>query len=397
LFYGGFHIRVRGSFYNPAIRCDGKTKPPMPWNDNAGPGPWGSPPPNDGKKDADRSRGDEPRSGGPRGSGEPPPPFDVNGLFERLSDRLRQTFGGPGRARAFAGSALGLLALWGISGCYVVQPKEQAVVTTFGAYSRTAQPGLRYHMPWPVEHAELVPFTSIQTLDIGGSVSQPMPDERLMLTGDENIVDLSFTVQWKVSDAAKYAFNVRDPDVVIKDVAESAMREVVGRTALTPILTTGRGQVQDQTEVLMQRILDRYDVGVSIQSVNIQAATTPAPVLEAYRDVQRAAQNAESAANNARGEAAQIRQAALGYREQVVREAAGDADRFNQVYAQYKLAPAVTRERLYIETMQRVLERSNKVIIDNKGATAPVILPPDVFRPKASVAASTAAAEGTVR
>jgi membrane protease subunit HflK len=222
-------------------------------------------------------------------------------------------------------------------------------------------------------------------------------DERLMLTGDENIVDLSFTVQWKVSDAAKYVFNVREPDTVIKDVAESAMREVIGRTALTPILTTGRGQVQDQTEQLMQRILDRYDVGVSIQSVNIQAATTPGPVLEAYRDVQRAAQNAESAANNARGEAAQIRQAALGYREQVVREAAGDADRFNQIYAQYKLAPAVTRERLYIETMQRVLEKSNKVIIDNKGATAPVILPPDVFRPRASAAASNAAAEGTVR
>ena len=369
----------------------------MPWNDNAGPGPWGSPPPNDGKKDSDRNRGEEPRSSGPRGPGEPPPPVDFNALIERLSDRMRQTFGGPSRGRAVLASAAGLAVLWGISGCYVVQPKEQAVVTTFGAYSRTAQPGLRYHLPWPVEHAELVPFTSIQTLDIGGTVSQPVSDERLMLTGDENIVDLSFTVQWKVSDAPKYAFNVREPDTVIKDVAESAMREVIGRTALTPILTTGRGQVQDQTEALMQRILDRYDVGVSIQSVNIQAATTPGPVLEAYRDVQRAAQNAESAANNARGEAAQIKQAALGYREQVVREAAGDADRFNQVYAQYKLAPAVTRERLYIETMQRVLERSNKVIIDNKGATAPVILPPDAFRPRNSVAASTAAAEGTVR
>jgi membrane protease subunit HflK len=324
--------------------------------------------------------------------------LDVNAILERLSQRLRQTFGGPSRVRAIALSAAALVGLWALSGLYVVQPKEQAVVTTFGAFSRTAQPGLRYHLPYPIEHAELVPVTSIQTLDIGGSVSQPLSDERLMLTGDENIVDLSFTVQWKVSDAAKYVFNVRDPDTVIKDVAESAMREVVGRTALTPILTTGRGQVQDQTELLMQKILDRYDVGVSIQSVNIQAATTPAPVLEAYRDVQRAAQNAESAANNARGEAAQIKQAALGYREQVVREASGDSDRFNQVYAQYKLAPAVTRERLYIETMQRVLANSNKVIIDNKGATAPVILPPDAFRPKsAAPIATTAAADGAVR
>lgn len=367
----------------------------MPWNDNAGPGPWGSPPPNDGKKDGDRPRNEEPRpGGGPKGPGGPPPPVDFNAVLERLSERLRRTFSGPGRPRAIATSALVLVALWGVSGCYVVQPKEQAVVTTFGAYSRTAQPGLRYHLPYPIEQAELVPVTSIQTLDIGGTVSQPVPDERLMLTGDENIVDLSFTVQWKVSDAAKYAFNVREPDVVIKDVAESAMREVVGRTALTPILTTGRGRVQDQTEQLMQRILDRYDVGVSIQSVNIQAATTPGPVLEAYRDVQRAAQNAESAANNARGEAAQIRQAALGYREQVVREAAGDADRFNQIYTQYKLAPAVTRERLYIETMQRVLEKSNKVIIDNKGASAPVILPPDTFRPRPS---AVSASEGAVR
>lgn len=366
----------------------------MPWNDNAGPGPWGSPPPNDGKKDVDRPKSSEtrPNGGGSRGPGAPPPPVDVNAAAERVAERLRQIFGGPGRSRAIAVSALALVGLWALSGCYVVQPKEQAVITTFGAYSRTAQPGLRYHLPYPFEHAQLVPFTSIQTLDIGGSVSQPISDERLMLTGDENIVDLSFTVQWKVSDAAKYVFNVRDPDAVIKDVAESAMREVVGRTALQPILTTGRGQLQDQTEQLMQRIVDRYDMGVSIQSVNIQAATTPAPVLEAYRDVQRAAQNAESAANNARGEAAQIKQAALGYREQVVREAAGDADRFNQVYTQYKLAPAVTRERLYIETMQRVLEKSNKVIIDNKGASAPVILPPDAFRSRVAPPASAASA-----
>jgi membrane protease subunit HflK len=371
----------------------------MPWNDNAGPGPWGSPSPNDGKKDADRPKGEAPRpGGGPKGPGGPPPPLDVNAILDRLSERFRQTFGGPSRSRAIAASGAVVVGLWALSGLYVVQPKEQAVVTTFGAYSRTAQPGLRYHLPYPVEHAELVPVTSIQTLDIGGSVSQPLSDERLMLTGDENIVDLSFTVQWKVSDAAKYVFNVRDPDTVIKDVAESAMREVVGRTALTPILTNGRGQVQDQTELLMQTILDRYDVGVSIQSVNIQAATTPGPVLDAYRDVQRAAQNAESAANNARGEAAQIKQAALGYREQVVREASGDSDRFNQVYAQYKLAPAVTRERLYIETMQRVLANSNKVIIDNKGATAPVILPPDAFRPKsAALVPTTAPADGAVR
>lgn len=368
----------------------------MPWNDNAGPGPWGSPPPNDGKKDGDRPRSEEPRPNAPKGPGGPPPPVDLNAILERVTDRLRQAFEGPGRPRAIAVSAAVVVGLWALSGCYVVQPKDQAVITTFGAYSRTAGPGLRYHLPSPIENAEIVPFTSTQSMDIGGSVAQPVPDERLMLTGDENIVDLSFTVQWRVSDAAKYSFNVIEPDTVIKDVAESAMREVVGKTALTPILTNGRGQVQDQTRRLMQQILDRYAIGVTIQSVNIQTATTPGPVLEAYRDVQRAAQNAESAANNARGEAAQIKQAALGYREQVVREAGGDAARFNQVYEQYKLAPAVTRERLYIETMQRVLEKSNKVIVDSKGANAPIILPSETFRPRTS-AASTTAAEGVVR
>ncbi|MGR4867052.1 FtsH protease activity modulator HflK [Caulobacter sp. LARHSG274] len=366
----------------------------MPWNDNAGPGPWGSPPPDDGKKDGERSRNEGPRPGG--GPGAPPPPIDVNALLDRLTQTLRRTFGGPGRQRAIAGSVLGLVALWALSGCYVVQPKEQAVVTTFGAYTRTAGPGLRYHLPFPIERAELVSVTATQALDVGGTAAAPVPDERLMLTGDENIVDLSFTVQWRVSDAAKYTFNVYEPDAVIKDVAESAMREVVGKTALTPILTTGRGQLQAETKRLMQQILDRYDIGVSIQNVNIQTATTPGPVLEAYRDVQRAAQNAQSAANNARGEAAQITQAALGYREQVVREAAGDAARFNQVYEQYKLAPAVTRERLYIETMQRVLASSNKVIIDSKGANAPVILPSDTFRPRTSIS-NAAAAEGAVR
>ena len=368
----------------------------MPWNDNAGPGPWGSPPPTEGKKDGDRPRNEGPRpgGGGPKGPGGPPPPVDINAIVERISQRLRQTFSGPGQTRAIVASAAVIAALWGLSGIYVVQPKEQAVVTTFGAYSRTAGPGLRYHLPYPFERAELVTVTTSQKLDVGGVPGAEVPAERLMLTGDENIVDLSFTVQWHVSDAAKYSFNVREPDAVIKDVAESAMREVVGKTALTPILTTGRGQVQDQTRVLMQQILDRYDIGVYVEGVRVQTATTPGPVLDAYRDVQRAAQNAESAANNARGEAAQIKQAALGYREQVVREAAGDAARFNQVYEQYKLAPAVTRERLYIETMQRVLASSNKVIIDSKGANAPVILPSDTFRPKAPIVTS---GEGAVR
>ena len=369
----------------------------MPWNDNAGPGPWGSPPPNDGKRDGDKPKGEGPRpgGGGPKGPGGPPP-VDVNALIERLNQRLRQTFTGPGRPRAIALSAAVVVGLWASTGIYVVQPKEQAVITTFGAYSRSAGPGLRYHLPYPFERAELVPVTAIQTLDVGGVPGAEVPAERLMLTGDENIVDLSFTVQWHISDAAKYTFNVRKPDGVLKDVAESAMREVIGKTPLTPILTNGRGQVENETRRLMQQILDRYDAGIYIEGVRIQVATTPGPVLDAFRDVQRADQDRQSTANLARGEAAQIVQAAKGYREQVVREAAGDAARFNQVYEQYKLAPAVTRDRLYIETMQRVLANSNKVIVDSKGANAPVILPSETFRPK-SAAVPAATVTGVAR
>jgi membrane protease subunit HflK len=269
---------------------------------------------------------------------------------------------------------------------YVVQPDQQGVVSTFGAYSRTASPGLRYHLPFPMEKVEKVSVTSLQRIDIGGAPGAPLPDESLMLTGDENIVDLSFAVQYRISDPAKYLFSLRDPDDAIKAVAESAMREVVGKTALQPILTTARGQVQDQAGTLTQAILDRYGAGVFIDSVQIRAANPPPPVIAAFQDVNTASQNAEAKVNTARGEAAKIKQAAIGYREQVVREAGGEAARFNQVYDQYKLAPAVTRERLYIETMQRVLANSNKVVIDSKGASAPVILPPDAFRPKISTA-----------
>ncbi|MDB5457742.1 MAG: HflK protein [Caulobacter sp.] len=362
----------------------------MPWNDNAGPGPWGSPPPSGDKPDGDRPKPGprRPSGGGPRGPGGPTP-IDFADLSQRLSGRLRDAFNGPGRPRAFALVAAGVVGLWALSGIYVVQPDQQAVVTTFGAYSRTASSGLRYHLPYPIERAEKVSVTSLQRIDIGGVPGAPLPDESLMLTGDENIVDLSFSVQYRIADPARYLFSLRDPDAAIKAVAESAMREVIGKTALQPILTTARGQVQDQAGTLTQAILDRYGAGVFIDSVQIRAANPPPPVIAAFQDVNTASQNAESNANVARGEAAKIKQAAIGYREQVVREAAGEAARFNQVYDQYKLAPAVTRERLYIETMQRVLANSNKVVVDSKGASAPIILPPDAFRPKASTARIT--------
>ena len=349
----------------------------MPWNDNANPGPWGSPPP------PDNGKGPTPRGPGGPGFGD---------FQQRFIQRFNAWFRGPdGRPRPVAVATLAgaVAGLWLISGFYVVQPNEQAVVTTFGAFTRTAGPGLRYHFPAPVEGVVKVPVTTLQRTDIGGVPGAAATDESLMLTGDENIVDLSFSVTWRVADAPRYVFNIKDPDGAVKAVAEASMREVVGRTALQPLISTGRGQVQAQAVELMQQILDSYDAGIRVDEVQIRNAGPPAQVVEAFREVATAQQNAESAVNVARGEAARIVQAAIGYRAQVTREAAGEAARFNQIYAQYRLAPAVTRERLYIETMQRVLAASNKVIIQGRGGTtAPVVLTPDMFRPKASAATS---------
>ena len=374
----------------------------MPWNDNANPGPWGSPPPNDGNGDKKPRR---PQGGGPRGPRRPEGP-DLNAAFEKLQRQLRDFFsGGPGgegvRPAAVAAVAGVGFGLWALSGVYIVQPNEQAVVTTFGAYSRSETPGIRYHLPSPIERVEKVPVTTLNRIDIGGVGENDMPEESLMLTGDENTVDIDFVVYWRIKDAAQYLFNIQNPDNTVKEVAESAMREVVGKSELQPILTTGRGQVQAQTAELMQRTLDSWGAGISVVEVQIRSANPPQEVAAAFRDVNSAGQDQESArneantyrnrvVNEAKGDASKLVQSAQGYREQAVREATGDVSRFNQIYEEYRRAPGETKDRLYIETMQRVLQNSNKVIIDGKGASAPIILPPDVFRPRAGAAARSA-------
>jgi membrane protease subunit HflK len=367
----------------------------MPWNDNANPGPWGSPQPGDDgeRKDAPKRR---PPGGGPRRPGPGGP--DMNAGFDRLRRRLSGMFGGPGggvRPGAIAGVAGLAFALWALSGVYVVQPNEEAVVTTFGAYSRSEAPGLRYHLPAPIERVEKVAVTSLNRIDIGGTgaADGDIPQESLMLTSDENIIDLNFSVTWRVQDASRYLFATRSPEESVKAVAESAMREVIGKTPLDPILTNGRGQVQLQTAELMQKTLDRWGAGVSVVEVQIRSVNPPQEVVAAFRDVTNAQQDADSAVNEAnsyrnrvineaKGDAAKITQSAEGYREQSVRTATGDAARFNSIYNEYRRAPGATKDRLYIETMQRVLARSNKVIVDSRGASAPIILPPDVFRPR---------------
>ncbi|WP_340647656.1 FtsH protease activity modulator HflK [Phenylobacterium sp.] len=386
----------------------------MPWNDNANPGPWGTPPSGEGgDKQPPKSTG--PQRGGPRrpggpGSGGPGGP-DISAILDRLLAQLRGLFGGGGgpgdriRPGAIAAAAGAGFALWALSGLYIVQPNEQAVVTTFGAYSRSESPGLRYHLPAPIEQVEKVAVTSLNRIDVGGAAGVDVPEESLMLTGDENIVNLDFSVTWRVADASKYVFTVRDQEDAVKAVAESAMREIVGKTSLEAILTRGRGAVQIQSAELMQKTLDGWGAGVSIVEVQIRSANPPQEVVAAFREVANAGQDAESAVNQAnsyrnrvineaKGDAAKLTQSAQGYREQSVREAIGEASRFSQILTEYKRAPGVTRDRLYIETMQRVLSRSNKVVIDGKGASAPIILPPDVFRARTPAARIEPQAEG---
>ena len=368
----------------------------MPWNDNANPGPWGSPPGDDDRRDPQPKR---------PGRGPPPPPEgpDLGAGLENMRRRVRDAFGGPGGLRP---QVLGLIAgsvvaIWALSGFYVVQPNEEAVVTTFGAYSRSETPGLRYHLPAPIERAEKVAVTSLNRIDIGGAADADVPQESLMLTGDENIIDLDFSVTWRVADARQYLFATRNPDDSVKAVGESAMREVVGKMPLQQILTRGRGQLQTDVAELMQKTLDSWGVGVDVVEVQIRSANVPQDVVGAYREVANAGQDADSAVNEAntyrnrvineaKGDAAKIIQSGQAYREQAMREAVGQAARFDQIYAEYRRAPGVTRERLYLETMERVLNRSNKVIIGAKGSTAPIVLPPDAFERRTAAAPAPA-------
>lgn len=380
----------------------------MPWNDKSNPGPWGSPPSGgggnddrDGKPDGGSGQGSpwsrpsrpsEPREprrrlGGPNGPETP----DLDALTRELRDRARRFFRGPGgrqiRPQSVAAVAAVIGGLWLLTGVYVVQPNEEGVVTRFGAYAGTALPGLQYHLPWPLETVEKVQVTAVRRTDVGrpAAAGAEAPGESLMLTGDENIVNLDFTVQWRVSNAARYLFTLDDPEQSVRAVAESAMREVVGRTALQPILSSGRGEVQNQTAALMQRVLDAYGAGVEVVEVQISNANPPDEVVPAFRAVASANQEAESRINEAnayrnrvvaeaRGQASAIRAQAEAYREQAIRQAEGDAARFTEVYEQYRQAPEVTRRRLYLETMERAI-RNSRTIVAEGGTQAPIILP----------------------
>jgi len=346
----------------------------MPWNNQTG-----------GGRPGGGNRG--PWGNGPAGGGSRP---DLEDLLKRGQERLRRVLPGNLRGGGVAVAGLIAVAVWLASGIYVVDPDEQGVVLRFGAFVGRTTPGINYHLPWPIESVETPKVTRENQLNVGyrmGSAdgARDVPEESLMLTGDENIVDINFTVFWVIKDAAQFLFNVQNPDGqldgTIKAVAESAMREVVGKNKIEPILTADREPIQDEVRVLMQRILDSYGAGVTITRVQMQKADPPAQVIEAYRDVQaartdqdRMRNEAEAYANKivpeARGQAARIIQQAEGYKQQVIAEAQGEAARFISVYEEYKKAPDVTRRRIYLDTMRDVLAGTNKVILDNKNSSS---------------------------
>jgi len=357
----------------------------MPWNNQGGGGPWGSGP-----------KG--PWGSGPQSSGPTPP--DLEEFLRRGQDKLRSVMPGGG----LGGRGVLLIAIiaflfWIFSGVYFVQPDEIGVVMRFGEYVRDANPGANYHLPYPIESVLTPKVTRVNRIDVGmrvvedtrRAVAEPrdVPEESLMLTGDENIVEVEFAVFWRIKPdrgASQYLFNIQNPEGSVKAIAEAAMREVIGHSTLQPILTTARTQIEAAVLELMQKILDRYESGVVITEVQMQRVYPPAQAADAFRDVQAARIGAESAQNealgyankkipDARGQAAQITQAAEAYREQTVAEATGQAARFLKVYEEYVKAPDVTRRRIYLETMEKVFARTSKIILDTNGVGGAGVVP----------------------
>jgi membrane protease subunit HflK len=343
---------------------------------------------------------------GKRGSGGPP---DLDEIWRNANRRLAELFGrksGPdetppptqppgSRMRLPLGGAGILVALvvvvWLASGFYIVDEGRRGVVTRFGKYTETTQPGPRWHLPFPVEAVELVDFSQVKTIEIGyrNTPKNKIEREALSLTDDENIIDIQFAVQYNLKSAEAYLFNVRRPDQTVAFVAETAMREVIGKSKMDFALYEGREQIAKSTEKLMQEMLDRYGTGVYVQKVTLQNVQPPDKVQAAFDDAVKAGQDRERFRNEgqayandvvprARGNASRLIEEANGYSAEVVQKAEGDASRFRQILVEYAKAPGVTRERLYLDMMQSVIGSTSKVLVDQKaGGNSLLYLPLD--------------------
>lgn len=335
---------------------------------------------------------------------------DIDKLIRTVQQKLAGLFGGggrdsgggnisPGRVSGFGAGLIAFVAvvLWLSSGFYVINQGENGVELKFGRKNQVTGPGLHWRLPWPVEHVEKVNVDQVSTLSIGrrGDIgSGGGADSGFMLTEDENIVVVEFTVQYKIKDASNYLFNVRDPKSTIVQAMESASREVVGKSQLDFIITEGQLEVSDKTQKLLQEILDRYESGIQIVKVQMQKVSPPEEVKAAFDDATKAREDgariikeAEAYSNDilprARGAASRLIQEAQGYKASVMARAEGDARRFTSVVNEYVKAPGVTRDRMYIETMEQVLSRTTKIMIDQKGGNNLIYLPLDRMLPHA--------------
>ena len=366
----------------------------MAWNNQSGGG-------GGGWQGGGGNRG--PWGQGPRGGGNGQQPPDLEELLRRGQDKFRNLL--PGGAEWGGRSILlaigAIILLWLASGFYRVEPDEQGVVLRFGKFTTATQPGLNYHLPYPIETVLTPRVTSVNRVDVGFVATAPgravanrdINEESLMLTGDENIVDIDFTVFWVIKDPTSFLFSTQNPEAAVKAVAESAMREIVGKTPIQSALTEGRAAIEQATQKLMQETLDSYGTGVLIRQVQMQKVDPPAAVIDAFRDVQaaradleRSRNEAEAYANDiiprARGEAEQMIQQSEAYRQEVVARSQGEAARFTSVYNEYTRAKDVTAQRIYLETMEQVLKDMNKIVIDDKaaGGVTPYLPLPELQR-----------------
>jgi membrane protease subunit HflK len=364
----------------------------MPWSNQSGGG-------------GRRGGGGGPWGQGPSGGPHHQP--DLEELLKRSQDKLKQVMpGGTGLPGSFmflvAVVMAAIVAFYAFT--FRVNPDELGVVMQFGKPVRSEPPGLHFRLPYPIEEVRLPKVTRQNIIEVGfrsgpssrglaGGVSD-RPEESLMLTGDENIVDVDFVVFWRIRDAQAYLFNIQNPEITVKEVAESVMREIVGQSNIQPILTEARQKTEQAVQKLMQDVLDFYGSGVRIDQVQLQKVDPPSQVIDAFRDVQAARADQQRLQNEAfsyanrivpeaRGDAERILQGARAYKEQTVAEATGQTARFLKVYEEYKKAPEVTRKRMYLETMERVLGGTDKIILDSKGGQGVVpFLPLDQLQNK---------------
>jgi membrane protease subunit HflK len=357
---------------------------------------------------------------GNKNSGGPP---DLDELLRNFNKKLNSLFGGKGSSGNKGGPAgspqsfgigIGLIAtivllVWAASGFYIVDASQRGVVLRFGRYVDTTPPGPRWHLPFPIESVEVVSLSQVRTVEIGyrENVKNKMLKESLMLTADENIIDIQFAVQYFLKDPKDYLFNNRKPDENVRQAAETAIREVVGKNNMDFVLYEGREQVAAATTKLVQDILDRYKTGILVSKVTMQNAQPPEQVQAAFDDAVKAGQDRERQKNEgqayandvvprAKGAAARLKEESEGYRQRVVANAEGDASRFKQVLVEYEKAPAVTRERMYIDMMQQVMTSSSKVLVDQKSGNNLLYLPLDKLIQSTNPAAADTPAAANV-